>query len=368
VPTDDTESQPGPEPGLPEVQGWSIDNDEAGIDASHVFEIASERVEFGERRGNVLPGRIRLCATEVGATQVAGVFEVELPKKERGALDRPHGAHPRRRASRGDGSAALGQRGHDGQQQEHLHVEALVGQRGARGRRLRGAGRLLLRIVGHDRHHRKIRSPVRCFSPFPAGKQLLRREVIAVLERHGFNRVRQSGRHVVLTHPDGRRVTEPVHMGRDLGRGLLRQMMRDGNLTVDDLLGRPSRGRLSGIGSESAPSMIRRGGRRIGAACPGTPPLPAGRQPLEPLVGSIRVLVEEAIVTEYEFTVVIERDEDGRFLAICPALQGCYTEGETEAEARALIEDAIRLHVEDRLAAGEPIYAEVGTSKVRVAL
>ena len=29
----------------------------------------------------------------------------------------------------------------------------------------------------------------------------------------------------------------------------------------------------------------------------------------------------------YEFTMVIERDEDGRFVAICPALQGCYTEG-----------------------------------------
>ena len=43
---------------------------------------------------------------------------------------------------------------------------------------------------------------------------------------------------------------------------------------------------------------------------------------------------------DYEFAVVIERDEDGRYLAICPALQGCYTEGETEAEARALIEDA----------------------------
>ena len=55
-------------------------------------------------------------------------------------------------------------------------------------------------------------------------------------------------------------------------------------------------------------------------------------------------------MTEYEFTVVIESDEDGRFLAVCPALQGCYTEGETEKEARELIEDAIRLHVEDRLA------------------
>ncbi len=73
-------------------------------------------------------------------------------------------------------------------------------------------------------------------------------------------------------------------------------------------------------------------------------------------------------MTEYEFTVVIERDEDGRFLVICPGLQGCYTEGETEAEARALIEDAIKLHVEDRIANGEPIYQEHGTTKVRVAV
>jgi predicted RNase H-like HicB family nuclease len=52
----------------------------------------------------------------------------------------------------------------------------------------------------------------------------------------------------------------------------------------------------------------------------------------------------------FGFTVVTEKDEDGRFLAICPGLQGCYTEGETEAEARSLIEDAIRLHLADRLA------------------
>jgi predicted RNase H-like HicB family nuclease len=45
------------------------------------------------------------------------------------------------------------------------------------------------------------------------------------------------------------------------------------------------------------------------------------------------------------FKVVIEQDEDGRFLAICPALPGCYTEGETEAEARELIHDAIKLHI-----------------------
>jgi len=70
----------------------------------------------------------------------------------------------------------------------------------------------------------------------------------------------------------------------------------------------------------------------------------------------------------YEFTVVVERDEDGRFVAVVPALQGCYTEGDTEQEARDLIEDAIRLHVEDRLERGEPIHEEVGSSRVRIAI
>lgn len=71
---------------------------------------------------------------------------------------------------------------------------------------------------------------------------------------------------------------------------------------------------------------------------------------------------------QYEFTIVIEKDADGRFLAICPALQGCYTEGETQEEARELIEDAIRLHIEDRLSCGEPILEEVRSQRVRVAV
>jgi len=70
----------------------------------------------------------------------------------------------------------------------------------------------------------------------------------------------------------------------------------------------------------------------------------------------------------YELTVVIERDEDGRCLAICPALQGCYTEGTTEQEARTLIEDAIRLHIESRIERGEPIPDEVSAERVSVSL
>jgi len=70
----------------------------------------------------------------------------------------------------------------------------------------------------------------------------------------------------------------------------------------------------------------------------------------------------------YEFTVVTERDEDGRYVAVCPALQGCYTEGDTEEEARLQIHDAVRLHLEDRLRRGEPVYEEVGATTVRVAV
>jgi len=71
---------------------------------------------------------------------------------------------------------------------------------------------------------------------------------------------------------------------------------------------------------------------------------------------------------EYEFTVVIEQDEDGRFVAICPALEGCYTEGETLEEARSLIADAIQLHIQDRLERDEPIHREISSDKIRVAV
>lgn len=70
----------------------------------------------------------------------------------------------------------------------------------------------------------------------------------------------------------------------------------------------------------------------------------------------------------YDLTVVIEQDETGRFLAICPALQGCYTEGETIEEALKLIEDAMRLHIEDRIENNEPIYQEVKTKRFSIAV
>lgn len=57
---------------------------------------------------------------------------------------------------------------------------------------------------------------------------------------------------------------------------------------------------------------------------------------------------------KYTLPVIIEKDSDG-YYAHCPALQGCYSQGETYEEALVNIKDAMSLHVQDRLARGEPI-------------
>lgn len=57
---------------------------------------------------------------------------------------------------------------------------------------------------------------------------------------------------------------------------------------------------------------------------------------------------------KFVLPIIIEKDKDGYFV-FCPVLQGCYTQGDSFEEALTNIEDAIRLHIEDRLASGEPI-------------
>ena len=61
-------------------------------------------------------------------------------------------------------------------------------------------------------------------------------QVIKALEKAGFQAVRQHGSHVRLRHADGRVVTVPVHVGTDLGRGLLRKILRDADLSPDKFL------------------------------------------------------------------------------------------------------------------------------------
>jgi predicted RNA binding protein YcfA (HicA-like mRNA interferase family) len=62
------------------------------------------------------------------------------------------------------------------------------------------------------------------------------KEIIAILERLGFNEVRQRGSHKQFRHLDGRCTTVPFHGGRDISPILLRQIAKDIGLTVEELL------------------------------------------------------------------------------------------------------------------------------------
>lgn len=67
----------------------------------------------------------------------------------------------------------------------------------------------------------------------------------------------------------------------------------------------------------------------------------------------------------FRLSVVMEKDSDGYF-AFCPELQGCYAQGKTYEEALKNIEDAIRLHLKDRIACGERIKLPEMTSLTQV--
>ena len=54
------------------------------------------------------------------------------------------------------------------------------------------------------------------------------RELVRALERLGFRLLRKSKEsHWQFEHPDGRRTTDPMHKGRDIGPGMLRKILRD---------------------------------------------------------------------------------------------------------------------------------------------
>jgi predicted RNA binding protein YcfA (HicA-like mRNA interferase family) len=52
----------------------------------------------------------------------------------------------------------------------------------------------------------------------------------------GFEVKRQSGSHIFYRHPDGRYTTLPFHGNQDLGRPLIRQILREINITLEEFV------------------------------------------------------------------------------------------------------------------------------------
>lgn len=61
-------------------------------------------------------------------------------------------------------------------------------------------------------------------------------KTVKALEKFGFQRIRQKGSHLRMKHEDGRVVTIPIHTGKTLGRGLLRKILRDAELSVEEFI------------------------------------------------------------------------------------------------------------------------------------
>ena len=55
-----------------------------------------------------------------------------------------------------------------------------------------------------------------------------------LLLRLGFEKVRQKGSHAFYRHPDGRVTTIPHHKARVLARPLIREILREIEITIDD--------------------------------------------------------------------------------------------------------------------------------------
>lgn len=66
---------------------------------------------------------------------------------------------------------------------------------------------------------------------------------------------------------------------------------------------------------------------------------------------------------EYNYTIILEKEETGGYHAFCPSLPGCHTQGDTYEEAVENIKDAVKLYIESLEAHGEEIIAEDITIK-----
>ena len=71
----------------------------------------------------------------------------------------------------------------------------------------------------------------------PKLPQVKCRQLVQALKRAGFEELRQRGSHLHMRRvSDGKRVTVPIHEGRTVPPGTLRAILRDADISVDELL------------------------------------------------------------------------------------------------------------------------------------
>ena len=61
-------------------------------------------------------------------------------------------------------------------------------------------------------------------------------EIIKILLNLGFEEARQKGSHKQFKHKDGRMTTIPVHKGRNISPILLKQILKEINVELNDFI------------------------------------------------------------------------------------------------------------------------------------
>ena len=72
---------------------------------------------------------------------------------------------------------------------------------------------------------------------------------------------------------------------------------------------------------------------------------------------------------KHVFQVIVEQDEAGLFVAECPALKACYTQGKTYEQVTENIKDVIALCLQDHSARGKQVPEQpeiIGIKRVEV--
>ncbi|MBX3402014.1 MAG: type II toxin-antitoxin system HicB family antitoxin [Phycisphaeraceae bacterium] len=69
-----------------------------------------------------------------------------------------------------------------------------------------------------------------------------------------------------------------------------------------------------------------------------------------------------------KFRVVIEQDEDGKFIATAPSLPGCMSQGDSREEAMRNIADAIQGYLESLDKSGDPIPMPITEEVIEIPL
>lgn len=69
-----------------------------------------------------------------------------------------------------------------------------------------------------------------------------------------------------------------------------------------------------------------------------------------------------------KFVITLDRDEDGAWVAECPSIPGCVSQGETKHDAEENIREAIVACLEVRAERGMPLTVETRSIEVALAV